>query len=85
MRKYPGIPILNRECTKDYKVPESDITIKKGTCVIISMFGLGRDPRCFPNPMAYIPERHLDKTQIDENAVIPFGDGPRSCFGKYYE
>ncbi|KFB45125.1 cytochrome P450 [Anopheles sinensis] len=29
LRKYPGLPILNRECTQDYRVPDSDVVILK--------------------------------------------------------
>jgi cytochrome P450 family 6 len=80
LRKYPGLPILNRECTKDYKVPDSTFTIEKGTSVIISLLGIHRDERYFPNPMKYDPERFSsDRNDYFDDMYMPFGNGPRNC------
>lgn len=84
MRKYPALPILNRECTIDYQIPNSHLTIQKGTPIIISLFGMMRDPEHFPEPMKFIPERFLETNRnYNPNAYIPFGDGPRACIGMY--
>ncbi|XP_055604436.1 probable cytochrome P450 6d4 [Uranotaenia lowii] len=82
MRKYPSPPFLNRECTKDYRIPGTNTIIKKGTIVIISTLGLQRDEQFYPNPEEFIPERfdHFE----DSNSKVPyypFGDGPRICIG----
>lgn len=82
-RKYPGLPFLNRQCTQDFKVPNSKFTIKKDTNVIISLLGLHRDAKYFPEPLAYKPERFADETKdYDAAAYMPFGEGPRHCIGK---
>lgn len=82
VRKYPTLPFLNRICTVDYKVPNSKYTIKKGTPIIISLMGMGRDPNYFPDPEKFIPERFAeDDKNFNEKAMIPFGDGPRACVG----
>jgi cytochrome P450 family 6 len=75
---YPALPILNRECTKDYPIPDSHLTIKKGTSIIISLFGMCRDPKYFPDPDTFRPDRFANK-DFYEPAYIPFGDGPRKC------
>ncbi len=80
VRMYPALPILNRECTVDYPVPDSDLTIKKGTSIIISLFGMLRDPKYFPDPDTFRPDRYVSK-DFNETAYIPFGDGPRNCIG----
>ncbi|KAL5280353.1 CYP3A4.2 family protein [Megaselia abdita] len=77
-RKYPGLPILNRVCTQDYKVPESHYTIKKGTPIIISLMGLHRDPEHFPDPLKFDPER-FENNLYNPSAYMPFGEGPRNC------
>uniref|UniRef100_T1H5B1 Cytochrome P450 n=1 Tax=Megaselia scalaris TaxID=36166 RepID=T1H5B1_MEGSC len=77
-RKYPGLPILNRICTQDYQVPGSKYTIKKGTPIIISLMGLHRDAEYFPNPMKFDPDR-FENGNFDQNAYMPFGEGPRNC------
>ncbi|XP_059614215.1 probable cytochrome P450 6d4 [Phlebotomus argentipes] len=83
IRKYPALPILNREATKDYPIPGTDRIIEKGTPVIISLFGLHMDPKYFPEPEKFKPSR-FDKGNNDfvSNAFYPFGDGPRNCIAQ---
>ncbi|XP_013105865.2 probable cytochrome P450 6d5 [Stomoxys calcitrans] len=80
-RKYPGLPVLNRECTEDYTIPDTDLVIKKGTPIIISLFGIHRDEKYFPNALGYDPERYLNKN-YEEAAFMPFGEGPRHCIAQ---
>lgn len=84
MRIYPAIPSLNRQCTKDYHIPDTDITIEKDTKVLISILGLHHDPEYFPDPEKFDPERFNDtnKHNIRPFTYLPFGDGPRNCIGK---
>ncbi|KAF2879311.1 hypothetical protein ILUMI_26866 [Ignelater luminosus] len=83
LRKYPTLPFIDRICIEDYKVPNSDFVIEKGTPVYIPVFGLHYDPKYFPEPEKYDPERFSDenKDSFPEYAFIPFGKGPRSCIG----
>ncbi|XP_055639796.1 probable cytochrome P450 6d4 [Toxorhynchites rutilus septentrionalis] len=82
LRKYPGLPILNRECTEEYRVPESDVIIRKGTQVVIPLLGYSMDAKYFPEPDRYYPERfEKDNKNYDEKAYYPFGEGPRNCIG----
>lgn len=85
IRKYPALPILNRECTIDYPLPDSNLLIEKGTMVIISLMGIARDPAYFPEPMLYRPERFSDDPPAyNVDAYMPFGDGPRACIGMHW-
>nr|WCC72420.1 cytochrome P450 [Anopheles coluzzii]WCC72421.1 cytochrome P450 [Anopheles coluzzii] len=82
LRKYPGLPILNRECTIDYKVPDSDVVIRKGTQVIIPLLSISMNEKYFPDPELYSPERFDEATKnYDADAYYPFGAGPRNCIG----
>lgn len=82
-RKYPALPVLNRKCTKPFKIPNSDIVIEEDTQLIISILGFHRDPKYFPDPMKFEPERFREGSErYNANAYIPFGDGPRTCIGK---
>lgn len=81
MRKYPGLPIMNRICTKDFPVPDSNVVIKKGTAVIIPVLGMQTDPENFPDPMKFDPYRFDGQNADCKNAFFPFGDGPRNCIG----
>lgn len=85
LRKYPPAPFLIRECTKTYRVPDTDLIIERGIPIIISSFGLHRDPEIFDEPLAFKPERFLNSSTGEGKAVglfyLPFGDGPRICIG----
>lgn len=83
VRKYPTLPLLNRICTKDYQIPDSDLKIEKGTPIIISLLGILRDPEYFPEPMKFFPQRYMAGNEnYNPTAYIPFGDGPRACIGE---
>lgn len=83
LRKYPVIPFLDRTCTENYQLPESDLVIEKGSAVYIPIWGLHYDPAYFPNPEKFDPERFSDDRvrEIRSGCYLPFGDGPRNCIG----
>lgn len=59
-----------------------DLTISNGTPIIISLLGIMRDPKNFPQPEKFMPDRYNEENpQYNPAAFIPFGDGPRSCVG----
>jgi cytochrome P450 family 6 len=86
MRKYPPVTIHNRECTKTYIVPGTNVTIEKGFMVMIPNQALQNDPKYFPNPERFDPERFSDDDALHKYQYIytPFGEGPRQCIGKNY-
>ncbi|XP_047117380.1 cytochrome P450 6k1-like [Schistocerca piceifrons] len=83
LRKYPPVPLLNREPNKEYKIPDSDVVLEKGTPLSISVLGLHRDPKYYPDPEHFDPERFSEqqKAQRQPYVYLPFGDGPRNCIG----
>lgn len=85
LRKYPIVPIHMRIATKDFKVPDSDIIIEKGTSTFIPVLGMHRDPEIYDDPMKFIPERFLNSSngggKVKGLFYTPFGDGPRNCIG----
>lgn len=81
MRLYPAALILNRICTKEYELADMHLKIPVGTPIIVSLFGIQRDEKYFPNASQFQPERFASKT-FKENAYFPFGDGPRACIAK---
>uniref|UniRef100_A0A182PZ01 Uncharacterized protein n=1 Tax=Anopheles epiroticus TaxID=199890 RepID=A0A182PZ01_9DIPT len=82
LRIYPSLAVLNRECTIDYPVPDSDMVIRKGTQMIIPLLGISMNEKYFPNPELYSPERFDEATKnYDSDAYYPFGAGPRNCIG----
>nr|WIT94134.1 cytochrome P450 monooxygenase CYP6BX8 [Euwallacea interjectus] len=55
LRKYPPLANLTRLCTKDYRIPDTDIVIDKGTNVNIPIIALHNDPEYFPDPQKFMP------------------------------
>ncbi|CAG9820505.1 unnamed protein product [Phaedon cochleariae] len=83
LRMWPPVISLLRVCVKDFKFPDSDLLIEKGTRIIIPALSLHRDPDHFPDPLKFSPDRFEDKNK-KYPAYLPFGDGPRNCIGLRY-
>ncbi|XP_063630770.1 cytochrome P450 6k1-like [Cydia splendana] len=80
MRIHPQVSTLDRVGREDYQIPNTNITIKKGTAVYISIYGLHEDPQHFADPGTFDPGRFDQGRGIPE-AYMPFGAGPRMCLG----
>ncbi|XP_050513849.1 cytochrome P450 6j1-like [Diabrotica virgifera virgifera] len=83
LRKYGVLPFLDREAVNDYRLESTDLVIEKGMTVYIHLFAFMRDPKYFPYPLKFDPERLADKNfNTDELLYFPFGDRPKACIGK---
>ena len=60
--------------------------IPKGSQVLTSQWVVHRDPRWFPNPEGFDPERWTEgrAKDIPRFAYFPFGGGPRICIGNHF-
>jgi cytochrome P450 family 6 len=85
LRKYPAVPVLSRECTKDYKIPGTNVVLEKGMTTIIPVFALHHDPKYYPDPERFDPERfnENEKSKRHHFVYLPFGEGPRICIGNF--
>ncbi|KAF6203283.1 hypothetical protein GE061_003701 [Apolygus lucorum] len=81
LRLFPPVPFMFRVCTKEYTFPDGT-TIPKGTAINIPVYSLHHDPKYFPEPEKFKPERF--EQPITRGAYSPFGDGPRICIGKRF-
>nr|UEN71144.1 cytochrome P450 4AV17 [Meteorus pulchricornis] len=83
MRFYPPAPIIDRMASQDYKIPDSNVTIPKGTIVHTPLPGVHMDPKNFRDPEKFDPDRFSDerKHEIQPCTFMPFGEGPRICIG----
>nr|GLL42807.1 cytochrome P450 82C4-like [Ipomoea trifida] len=88
MRLYPPAPFLvphkaSEDCNVDgYYIP-------KGTQLFVNVWKLHRDPRIWPEPEKFSPERFLNTPENVDPAArqygyIPFSYGRRSCPGISY-
>lgn len=87
MRIYSPIVYQQRICTNSFKLDIGNgktVNIKKGSTVLVPLYSLHKDPKYFPNPLDYRPERHLEEEANSRHrfAFLPFGEGPRICLGK---
>jgi cytochrome P450 len=79
MRLFPPAWALARTITSDYSI--RGYRIKKGAIVFTSQYVMHRDPRFFPEPLEFRPERFLAPSH-PRFAYFPFGAGPRQCIGE---
>ncbi|XP_030447135.1 cytochrome P450 CYP82D47-like [Syzygium oleosum] len=85
LRLYPAAPISGpRLFTEDCTVGEYHVP--KGTRLILNIWKIQTDPRTWPDPLEFRPERflssHKDVDVKDSNfALLPFGGGRRICPG----
>ncbi|CAB3366382.1 Hypothetical predicted protein [Cloeon dipterum] len=83
LRIYTPVGALARECTKRYTIPDSDVQIDIGDIINIPIYGLHQDPKYFPNPEVFNPDRFTEEAKKTRPAFtyLPFGEGPRQCIG----
>ena len=86
LRKYPPISELKRKSLEDYTFSEINVTIPKDTKIWIPVYAIHRDPKFYPNPETFDPERFDEKAVKSRHPMhyLPFGNGPRNCIGKLY-
>jgi hypothetical protein len=90
LRKHPVVPFLDRVPVSDYVLPNPSsketepATLREGTLVYIPVMGIHHDPKYYPEPERFDPERFTEenKNSRPHFTYLPFGDGPRMCIGK---
>ena len=76
--------MIGREATTDLEL--GGYRVKKGYTVFMSQWVNHRDPRYFPDPEKFLPERWEDglAKRIPKYAYYPFGGGQRVCIGNTF-
>lgn len=83
LRLYPAAPVLiSRRASAPVALGEWHFPA--GTLFMLPVQLLHHDPRWFPEPAAFQPERFAaDAPRIPRGAYLPFGAGPRVCLGQH--
>lgn len=81
LRFFPPAYSFGREATGELEI--GGWRAPAGTTLFVLPWILHRDPRFFPDPLAYRPDRWTETFRADlhPQAYIPFGAGPRHCIG----
>lgn len=88
IRKHPPGLFLGKLCTQSFNLPSPDgngpdITIEPNISVVVPVYSLHHDPKYFPDPERFDPERFSDenKEKLTKYTYLPFSEGPRTCVG----
>ena len=88
LRLHPTVPLIPRESTQSCTINGYDIPER--TRLLVNVWAIGRDPKCWEDPLEFKPERFLSeessgKSQLDVRGqnflLLPFGSGKRVCPG----
>ena len=82
MRLYPPAWIVGRRAMEPYAI--GGYEVPKGSIVVACQWVTHRDPRFFPDPERFEPERWKPeaKEARPKFSYFPFGGGPRVCIGE---
>lgn len=84
LRKWPVGNLQFRKSTREFKIPNTTLTIPAETFIIIPTLSIHRDERFYDNPDKFDPERFTEENRANRHpmAFIPFSEGPRICLGE---
>lgn len=81
MRLYPPVWVIARMCVEPYEI--AGYRIARGAVLIAPQFVVHRDPRFYPDPLRFDPERFApEKKDRPRFAFFPFAAGSRQCIGE---
>lgn len=84
MRLYPPAYGVGRQAVEDCEI--GGFRIRRGAQLFMFQWVTQRDPRFFPDPEQFRPERWTEEftNSLPKYAYFPFGGGPRVCIGNYF-
>jgi cytochrome P450 len=84
MRLYPPVFMVARMAREDTEI--GGYPVPRGSEVVLWIHQTHHDPRWYPEPEAFEPERFAaaEEAKLPKLAYAPFGAGPRACIGKSF-
>jgi cytochrome P450 len=82
MRMYPPAWTMGRRALEPHQI--GDYEIEKDALVLTSQWVVHHDPRWWPDPLAFRPERWRPDAKRLRFSYFPFGGGARLCIGESF-
>ena len=84
LRLYPPLWMTGRQVVAPCEI--GDVRIPSKALLLTSQWAVQRDPRYFPYPDTFRPERweSPETADLPRFAYFPFGGGPRVCIGQSF-
>jgi cytochrome P450 len=85
MRLYPPAWVIGRRVKTEYAI--GDFSVPPKAILMMSPWVVHRDPRWFPDPDRFNPDRWATGLQPDDRpkfSYFPFGGGTRVCIGERF-
>jgi cytochrome P450 len=84
MRLFPPAWLMTRRPVEDF--PLAGFVLPAGSYVHVSQYLMHRDPRYFPDPERFDPDRWLPERECGRPkfSYFPFGGGGRKCIGENF-
>ncbi|KAI8435423.1 hypothetical protein MSG28_003730 [Choristoneura fumiferana] len=81
LRMYPVVDPIPRQALERCDLP--GVAVERGMGLLVSVSGIHYDPKHWPNPTKFDPDRFLPENSEGRHpcAYLPFGLGPRNCIG----
>ncbi|XP_015179309.1 PREDICTED: cytochrome P450 4C1-like [Polistes dominula] len=84
MRLYPSVHVIFRKIFRDLQLKH--YLIPSGTIVGVNIYSVHRNPKYWPNPNVFDPDRFLPENSTGRHpySFIPFSAGRRICIGQNF-
>lgn len=82
LRLFPPVWSMGRQVLRDTTLAGN--AVERGSRVWLCIHRLHRDPRWYPDPDRFDPDRWLNAQARPKFTFLPFGAGPRLCIGVHF-